>query len=88
LGKSYQLCEVQLVDDRIQRLDTPKKCEIFARNAINRARHIITDHDWKILLDRGLDIFQHYDMGDALSFSNCLQQQRQCKAFEITYLKL
>jgi ribosomal protein L20A (L18A) len=38
LGKSYQLCEVQLVDDRIQRLDTPKKCEIFARNAINHGR--------------------------------------------------
>ena len=26
------------MDDRIQRLDTPKKCEIFARNAINHGR--------------------------------------------------
>ena len=26
------------MDDRIKRLDTPKKCEIFARNAINHGR--------------------------------------------------
>lgn len=51
------------------------------------ARHIITDHGWKISLDRGLDIFQQYDMNDALSFSNRLQQYRSCKAFEITFLK-
>ena len=34
------------------------------------ARHIITDNGWKILLDRGLDIFQHYDMNDAFAFAN------------------
>ena len=52
------------------------------------ARHIVTDQGWKILLDRGLDIFQHYDMNDALSFSNRLQQLRACKAFEVTYLRV
>ena len=52
------------------------------------ARHIITDHGWKILLDRGLDIFQHYEMNDSFSLSNRLQQYRSCKAFEITYLKI
>ncbi|MDA3791769.1 MAG: BREX system Lon protease-like protein BrxL [Desulfobacula sp.] len=51
------------------------------------ARHIVTDHGWKILLDRGLDIFQHYEMNDSFSLSNRLQQYRSCKAFEITYLK-
>ncbi|MBE9064139.1 BREX system Lon protease-like protein BrxL [cf. Phormidesmis sp. LEGE 11477] len=51
------------------------------------ARHIITDHGWKISLDRGLDIFQRYDMNDAFSFSNRLQQFRPCKAFEVTYMK-
>lgn len=50
------------------------------------ARHIVTDHGWKILLDRGLDIFQHYEMNDSFSLSNRLQQYRSCKAFEITYL--
>lgn len=50
------------------------------------ARHIVTDHGWKILLDRGLDIFQHYEMNDAFAFANRLQQVRACKAFEVTYL--
>lgn len=51
------------------------------------ARHIMTDLGWKILLDRGLDIFQNYDMNETFTFSNHLQQFRACKAFEITYLK-
>ncbi|HRK69138.1 MAG: BREX system Lon protease-like protein BrxL [Caldilineaceae bacterium] len=52
------------------------------------ARHIVTDHGWKILLDRGLDIYQHYEMNDAFAFTNRLQQYRACKAFEVTYLKI
>lgn len=51
------------------------------------ARHIVTDHGWKISLDRGLDIFQHYEMNDAFTFTNRLQQYRPCKAFEITFIK-
>jgi ATP-dependent Lon protease len=51
------------------------------------ARHIVTDHGWKISLDRGLDIFQHYEMNDALNFANRLQQYRPCKAFEMTFIK-
>ncbi|WP_421159665.1 BREX system Lon protease-like protein BrxL [Aeromonas dhakensis] len=51
------------------------------------ARHIVTDHGWKISLDRGLDIFQHYEMNDAFSFVNRLQQFRPCKAFEVTFIK-
>jgi ATP-dependent Lon protease len=47
----------------------------------------VTDTGWKIMLDRGLDIFQHYDMNQALSINNRLQQYRSCKAFEITYLR-
>lgn len=52
------------------------------------ARHIVTDHGWKILLDRGLDIFQHYDMNQAFSVNNRLQKYRSCKAFEVTFLPL
>jgi ATP-dependent Lon protease len=52
------------------------------------ARHIVTDHGWKVLLDRGIDVFQHYDMNDAFAFTNRLQQFRQCKAFEVTFLKI
>jgi ATP-dependent Lon protease len=51
------------------------------------ARHIVTDHGWKISLDRGLDIFQHYEMNDAFTFTNRLQQYRPCKAFEVTFIK-
>lgn len=52
------------------------------------ARHIVTDHGWKISLDRGLDIFQHYEMNDAFTFSNRLQQVRPCKAFEVTFMNI
>jgi ATP-dependent Lon protease len=51
------------------------------------ARHIFTNTGWKILLDRGLDIFQPYEMNDAFSLANRKQQFRNCKAFEITYLR-
>jgi ATP-dependent Lon protease len=51
------------------------------------ARHIVTDTGWKILLDRGLDIFQHYDLKDAFSIANRLQEFRGCKAFEVTFLR-
>ena len=51
------------------------------------ARHIVTNHGWKILLDRGLDVFQHYEINDAFSFANRLQQYRPCKAFEVTFIK-
>ncbi|MFN5513732.1 MAG: BREX system Lon protease-like protein BrxL [Cyanobacteriota bacterium] len=59
----------------------------FDNSGTMHARHIQTNHGWKILLDRGLDIFQHYDLNDTFSFNNRLQQFRKCKAFEITYLK-
>jgi ATP-dependent Lon protease len=52
------------------------------------ARHIVSDNGWKISLDRGLDIFPHYDMNDPFVFANRLQQYRPCKAFEVTYLKV
>lgn len=59
----------------------------FDTDGIIHARHIVTDAGWKILLDRGLDIYQQYDMNDAFTFSNRLQQFRPCKAFEVTYIK-
>lgn len=52
------------------------------------ARHIVTDHGWKILLDRGLDVFQRYEMNDSFEFANRLQQYRHCKAFEVTFIRI
>ncbi|MBT4196264.1 MAG: BREX system Lon protease-like protein BrxL [Gammaproteobacteria bacterium] len=59
----------------------------FDTTGSQHARHIVTDTGWKISLDRGLDIFQQYNMNDAFQLSNRLQQHRACKAFEITYIK-
>ena len=51
------------------------------------ARHITTNHGWKISLNHGLDIFQHYEMNDAFTFANRLQIYRSCKAFEVMFVK-
>jgi ATP-dependent Lon protease len=59
----------------------------FDKSATIHARHVTFDNGWKILLDRGLDIFQHYEMNDAFAFANRLQQFRPCKAFEITVIR-
>ncbi len=60
----------------------------FDETGTIHARHVVTDHGWKILLDRGLDIFAHYEMNDAFTFENRLQEFRPCKAFEITFIRL
>ncbi len=60
--------------------------ELDKTNSIH-ARHILTDTGWKILLDRGLDIYQHYDIGNLFSMPSRMQKFRSCKAFEITYLR-
>lgn len=60
----------------------------FDSGATIHARHIVTDHGWKITLDRGLDIFQHYEMNDSFDLTNRLQQFRQLKAFEVTFLRV
>ena len=49
-------------------------------------RNIILNNGWKIILGRGLDIFQIFDT-DMLSFASRIQEIRKCKAFEITYVK-
>lgn len=60
----------------------------FDETGTIHARHVVTDHGWKILLDRGLDIFGHYEMNDAFTFENRLQKFRPCKAFEVTFIRL
>ncbi|HIF9381324.1 TPA: BREX system Lon protease-like protein BrxL [Photobacterium damselae] len=59
----------------------------FDTTGSQHARHIIIDTGWKVSLDRGLDIFQQYDVNDAFSLSNHLQEYRTCKAFEVTFIK-
>jgi ATP-dependent Lon protease len=59
----------------------------YDRSGTIHARHIVTDTGWKIGLDRGLDIFQRYELNDAFSLANKLQSYRSLKAFEITYIR-
>lgn len=59
----------------------------FDQSGSIHARHIVTDTGWKISLDRGLDIFQHYEMNETFAFANRMQRFRPCKAFEVTYLR-
>ena len=49
-------------------------------------RSIITDTGWRIVLGRGLDIFQ-YVTGDAFDLATHLQEYRQVKAFGVTYIR-
>jgi ATP-dependent Lon protease len=51
-------------------------------------RDITTDHGWKVVLSRGLDVFQRFELNDTFNFANRLQQQRQCKEFNVTYVRL
>lgn len=59
----------------------------FDKTETIHSRFITIDTGWKILLDRGLDIFQQYDMNNTFSLQNRLQNFRSCKAFDITYIK-
>jgi ATP-dependent Lon protease len=84
--------------------DTTQQLEYFEQIQINtapaginftwelvdsiHARHIVTDQGWKILLDRGLDVFNRCEMRDAFALTNRLQQFRPSKAFEVTYLRV
>ncbi|ETK23199.1 MAG: TIGR02688 family protein [Pseudomonadales bacterium RIFCSPLOWO2_12_60_38] len=51
-------------------------------------RDITTDTGWKIVLGRGLDVFQRFELNDAFSFANRLQQHRQCKEFSVTFVRV
>ena len=50
-------------------------------------RYIMADNGWKIILGRGLDLFQQYDYKDTFSLPNNIQEERLCKAFEVTYIR-
>jgi len=58
----------------------------FEFNDTIHDRSIVTDTGWKILLGRGLDIFQFVG-GDAFNLANKLQEYRQVKAFSVTYIR-
>ena len=60
----------------------------FDTTGTKHDRDITTDEGWKIVLSRGLDIFQRFDLNDTFSLANRIQEHRQCKEFNITYVRL
>ena len=47
-------------------------------------RWISLDNGWKILLSRGLDVFEKFDR---FSLGSIRQEERRCRAFTVTYVK-
>lgn len=85
--KEYQQLEFF---KRIQEAMARVKVEFiyeFDETGSIHARHIVTNHGWKILLDRGLDMFQNYSFNDYLSMENHNQLYRSCRKFEVTFLR-
>lgn len=60
----------------------------YDKTGTKHDRDISTDHGWKIVLSRGLDVFQRYELNEAFSFTNRLQKHRQCKEFNVTFIKI
>ena len=51
-------------------------------------RYIETDTGWKCILGRGLDVFQRFESKETFSLAANVQEERQVKAFEVTWLKV
>ena len=60
----------------------------YDRTGTKHDRDITTDHGWKIVLSRGLDVFQRCELNDAFAFTTRLQQQRTCKEFNVTFVRV
>lgn len=59
----------------------------FDTSGTAHARDIVTDTGWKIVLDRGLDIFQAPVKSGGFSLGDRLQEHRMAKGFYVTYVR-
>ena len=59
----------------------------FDASGAGHARDIVADTGWKIVLDRGLDIFQAPGKADGFSLGDRLQEHRAIKGFYVTYVR-
>lgn len=60
----------------------------FDDSGTAHARDIVTDTGWKIVLDRGLDIFQAPLKREGFNLGDRLQEYRMVKGFYVTYVRL
>ncbi|MEI4234825.1 BREX system Lon protease-like protein BrxL [Roseovarius sp. D22-M7] len=59
----------------------------FDTTGTAHARDIVTNTGWKIVLDRGLDIFQAPVRREGFSLGDRLQEHRMLKGFYVTYVR-
>jgi len=59
----------------------------FDTSGSAHARDIVTDSGWKIVLDRGLDIFQPPMRREGFNLGDRLQEHRMAKGFYVTYVR-
>jgi ATP-dependent Lon protease len=59
----------------------------FDTSGAAHGRDIVSDTGWKIVLDRGLDIFQPPIKTDGFSLGDRLQDHRMIKGFYVTYVR-
>jgi ATP-dependent Lon protease len=59
----------------------------FDTSGTAHARDIVTDTGWKVVLDRGLDIFQPPMKTEGFSLGDRLQEHRMLKNFYVTYVR-
>lgn len=59
----------------------------FDASGTAHARDIVTNTGWKIVLDRGLDIFQAPVRSEGFKLSDRLQEHRMLKGFYLTYVR-
>lgn len=59
----------------------------FDGSGTAHSRDVVTDTGWKIVLDRGLDIFQAPMRRDGFSLGDRLQEHRMLKNFYVTYVR-
>lgn len=60
----------------------------YDKTGTRHDRDITTNQGWKIVLSRGLDVFQRFELNEAFSFTNRMQRHRQCKEFNVTYVRV
>lgn len=60
----------------------------FDTSGTAHARDVVTDTGWKIVLDRGLDIFQAPIRREGFNLGDRLQEHRMAKGFYLTYVRL
>lgn len=59
----------------------------FDTSGAGHARDIVADTGWKIVLDRGLDIFQAPVKTEGFTLGDRLQEHRAIKGFYLTYVR-